>query len=237
MVTTAANHKHSDVWRRVWQVVDDFGRDALQLHKVRSHRSLRSVQDGSADMTFQDWTGNKAADAAAKKGAALHPMYPGLPAIIKDAAEETEVIAKWLGRLGAYLIDLKSPDVQPRAASHNRLELVEIPPVEERTVGWQPRILHCEAKNVRPLQQSPVEQAEQPMPARAAFQDAHASHRLQSCGAYLFCTLCGAHASKRRSRLLASHCRGPCRHVPTQLQRLLRGLHPVSGDPLRSQWF
>ena len=78
-VCTAANRKGADVWRLIWDKVDDIGLNFIDIIKIKSHMSKASVLDGSAGCSLQDWEGNKAADSSAKKGAAMHPVLTKMP--------------------------------------------------------------------------------------------------------------------------------------------------------------
>ena len=120
--------------------------------------SMASVRDGSAGCTWVDWVGNKAADLAPRKGAAIHPMPPMLHEVIKSSHLVIRYIARGLGTLGAHLVRLESPDVQPKVVAAvtgyqnnvcaQSLLLVEIPTEEQMRLSgqWRPRILHCEAR-------------------------------------------------------------------------------------------
>ena len=110
---TAANRAHADIWRQIWIAIDDFGLEYVTLQKVKAHLSLASVQDGSAQVTWQDWHGNRVADLHAKLGAACHPAQAGMKEILETSRSLVTYVAKWLGTLGAFLVGLSSPDVQP----------------------------------------------------------------------------------------------------------------------------
>eukprot|EP00973_Karenia_brevis_P034262 4725989-Karenia_brevis.AAC.1 len=72
-VITAPGREYADMWKVVCDAVDDFGIEAIQLIKVKSHVSERKVRAGEVQMTWQEWKGNQVADKAAKKGAKRHP--------------------------------------------------------------------------------------------------------------------------------------------------------------------
>ena len=146
----------------VWEIYSEWNdtyHDHIQLVKVKSHMSLASVHDGSAGCSWADWTGNKAADLAARKCAAIHPMPPQLQKVIESSHLVIRYIARWLGTVGAHLVRLESPDVQPKPVAPavtgyqgtvcaQSLLLIDIPTEEQmRASGqWRPRILHCEAR-------------------------------------------------------------------------------------------
>ena len=95
---------HADIWRMVWDHIDDYGPHCFKLQKVAAHRSKASVVDGSSGMCFVDWAGNKAVDLLAKKGAAMHPLGEGIAAKVATAQKKVTMVAKWLGAPGAHLI-------------------------------------------------------------------------------------------------------------------------------------
>ncbi len=55
-----------------------------------------------------------AADLAAKRSAAVHPVHPDLETIIKNRRAVTFDIVRWLGTVGGHLVGLEGPGVQPR---------------------------------------------------------------------------------------------------------------------------
>ena len=248
----AANMQHADIWRDIWAAIEDFGLEHIELVKIKSHRSLNSVIDGSAGCTWADWAGNKAADLAAKRGAAIHPVRPDLGEIITNGRTVVSGIAKWLGTLGAYLVDLDCPDVQtrtvqPAVRAHGNyvptqnLLLVDIPAEEDirASGGWGPRVLHCEARRAGRETRRRVAGAEPSLgqdpgtssARRAQPADMHESHRLYETGAYIFCHTCGAHSTGRKNAGLRAVCQKP--HVGSTigcLKRLRDGCHPTTGE-------
>ena len=78
---------------------------------------------------------------------------------ITVVSEVVAAIARWLGTVGAVLMDTGTPDVQARVekvvipprwdgtASAQHLELTKIPAAADRH-GWEPRVLHREQANV-----------------------------------------------------------------------------------------
>ena len=62
---TAASRQGADLWKLIWDRLDDIGLEDIELVKIASHQSRASVQDGSAGCTMADWLGNGAADKAA----------------------------------------------------------------------------------------------------------------------------------------------------------------------------
>ena len=257
---TAASMQHADIWRAIWDAAEDFGLEHVTLVKIRSHTSLARVRDGSAGCTWTDWAGNRAADSSAKKGAAIHPAAPGLKEAIQNGRILITGIARWLGTVGAYLVELDSPDVQPKVATRairaygdyvapQSMLLVDIPSEEDgQSSGeWRPRVLHCEARLAeRERKQRDCEAARghgrhEPCAGSAArasrtagsMADVHQSHSLCKVGPYVFCYACGAHSSVRRSARLRAACQRPQRHDSIgQRKRLRDGRHPITGDRL-----
>ena len=160
MACTAANRAHADIWKQIWAAIDDFGLEYITVEKVQAHLSLTSVQDGSAGVTWQDWQGNRVADAQAKLGAACHPAKADMKELLETGRSLVTFVAKWLGTLGVFLVGLNSPDIQPKqhkvpvrliyggTSSYQELTLIEIPANAGDMSGWKPRVLHREQKHI-----------------------------------------------------------------------------------------
>ena len=69
--TTSSGCRYADVWRLFWLAISDFGRDLVTVVKVPSHRTLEAFV-ASPGTLVADWHGNRQADLAAKRGAAMH---------------------------------------------------------------------------------------------------------------------------------------------------------------------
>ena len=109
---TAANRKGAEIWRRIWDKLEDVGVEGIKLVKIASHKSRTSVLDGTAGCTLADWLGNRAADTAAKAGARMHTACPDMGTRLQNAHSLTQAVAHWIGTLGAHLVGIGSPDTQ-----------------------------------------------------------------------------------------------------------------------------
>eukprot|EP00973_Karenia_brevis_P087852 12185267-Karenia_brevis.AAC.1 len=94
--TTAPLRRHADLWRQIWDALEDFGAEHVKVVKVASHKSLSSVQSGAAGMTFQEWAGNKAADHAAKRGAWIHPPVADIAENLQESWKTAQVFGRWI---------------------------------------------------------------------------------------------------------------------------------------------
>ena len=81
---TASNRMHADIWRLIWEAVEDFGLCYITMQKVKAHVALARIKDGSVDCSWLDWSGNQLADLQAKQGAACHPVEKTLQQTISN---------------------------------------------------------------------------------------------------------------------------------------------------------
>ena len=229
--TTGPCRKHADIWRLIWDTVEDFGRDCITLQKVESHVSLAKVRDGSAGLSFQDWAGNKKADEAAKKGAGMHPINAPLVERTESQRQLTREIGTWIGQVGAFLVSHGNPDVSTAGAEKPiacQLELTSVP-MDFAAVGrsWKPRLYAHERRSAG--KSARVVTLASGSAADTAKQLWHGSHSLYAVGDFIFCWDCGGRTSgKRLSKLLASSCKGRCGSV-AGATALREGRHPTSG--------
>ena len=244
---TAANRKGADVWSLIWDKLEDIGVELIEFVKISSHKSRASVLDGTAGCTLADWLGNRSVDTAAKEGARLHPVHPDMDMWLRNAHVLTAAVARWIGTLAAHLVSIGSPDIQEapavarrrvldlygKVSRHQSLELIDIPMRREGDVYtelglWQPRVLHCEAKNLAGAAAG-LGQAERPtQSARPVPLAQYPSHEMRTAGAVVFCRNCGGYTSKRRSTLLDGECHGPAQVSNMAVKRLREGRHPVT---------
>ena len=162
--------------------------------KITSHQSEARVLRGGGGCSWAHWAGNKAADRAAKRGAALHPTRPGLAQRLQAAAEHTEAVAMWIGRLGAHLVTKGRPDIDatlPRAqrvTGHAKVKLQ----------------LQCAFGGERPTEEQPGRSDQASVmsvgPPAALRSRVHSTHVLYRTGPVLFCWHCGGHCHQRGSR-------------------------------------
>ena len=176
-------------------------------------------------------------------------MHPDLKQWLSNGDLLVTAIAKWIGTLSARLVARGSPDVQsvlpprPKLVREDgipckqALELIEIPVAADRIDGqWQPKVLHCEVKNVSGsvdgLQPSDAQLVEtgghdEPKSWKAA-RKASDTHDLRETGLFVFCRACGGHTSGRCSTVLQATCLGE--RDAACAKRLRNGRHPVSND-------
>jgi hypothetical protein len=237
-VCTASGQKDAGAWKRIWDKVEDIGRENIQLIKVPAHKSRQDVLNGTAGISIRDWTGNAEADKAARAGARLHPSSEELRQQIKDGHDMAKMVCKWLGTLGGHLCKLGSPDVDARPQQHVRgLELVDIPRSSlTPTWHWKPRLLHKEEKKVRQQEVLP-EVAEESPPAMVQQKHPHSSHCLREIvGAprIIFCWTCGAYCGGGAKRVtqpsakFQAVCKGHSGTLQAKLKRCRKGHHPTT---------
>ena len=88
--TSAANPR-AHLWKRYWEVLGP----ATLVHKTMAHSTVAQVHEGQT--TMWEHLGNKAADARARQGAALHPWSDRAQALLDDAWGEALEVAAWAG--------------------------------------------------------------------------------------------------------------------------------------------
>ena len=232
---TAANRMHADIWKLIWEAVQDFGLCYITVRKVKAHVALARIRDGSVDCSWLDWFGNRVADSQAKQGAACHPVEKELQQILVTCSLLVTGVARWLGTIGDHLMALDGPDVQarsPKAPSKMSLELTHIPAFTGDQV-WRPIVLHKEAKNVLkagPELQDGQRRGRPRLGIGSGPDAADRSHDLRKVGGFVFCHRCGGHTTGKTSRVLANQCKG--KSMQTCHRRLREGRHPLTDEVL-----
>ena len=229
---TAASQKGADIWRLIWDKLDDIGLETIDFVKIASHQSRASVLDGRAGCSLPDWLGNQAADKAAKKGAPLHLIDPDLKEELKNGHDMSRVVAKWIGTLGAHLLSLGNPDVSAALKYVSRapaLELIQIPlPLDRSARGWQPRVLHKEAKNICVEIKEAMSNPDAPPVVQLESLALYASHTMRLAGAVRFCWKCGCFTDRGSSKRMQEQCPGGAGTPNRPARRLQQGRHPVT---------
>ena len=206
---TAPGRSHADVWREFWKVAEDFGVEAITVVKVKGH-ATQAMVDGGVVSEVDRW-GNEQADAAAKKGAALHPDVSSTIEAIQGQRSQAQQCALWLGagleaaqQRGALPKELTASQKQdrPRSRPRKRVEIL-------RDEVW-----HAEHRQAH------------------LTEGAHHSHAVHRAGPFFFCVHCGCYGAQRLVAL-AAPC--PMEATPSRrylLNRLLDGRHPRTGMPV-----
>ena len=204
----APGRAHADVWRRFWDVVQDFGGvDVITVLKVKGHATKNMVDMGEV-LEIDRW-GNDQADDAAKRGAAMHPPVRDTMSKIEVSRAVAQQAVQWLGvgleeaqRTGSMPVELTSAEKRgrPQLRPLKRLEVIP-----DEVWQHERRELHFT-------------------------KGAHATHSLKKTGAFWFCEVCGCHGSQKLVALSE-----PCTRATTPsrkylLKRLLAGCHPRTGD-------
>ena len=206
----APGRAHADVWLKFWRIAEEFGGEAaITVTKVKAHATQSMVDEGLVDAV--DKFGNDMADAAAKKGVAMHPPIDTTADRIRVSRHVAGESVRWLGvgledaqRCGAMPAELTQAQkrVRPLLGPRKRLEVIR------DQAWWSEHLGH------------------------AITEGAHPSHALAKLGPYFFCSVCGHHGAQRLVAL-----RSPCPRQTTPsrkylLGKLLAGLHPRTGEHL-----
>ena len=223
------------------QRVDDIGVEQIQVVKVPSHCSYQSVIAGRADISLQDWHGNKFADSGAKRGARLHPSNSAMYEDIISSMKLVSDVCRWYGHLGSRLSQIGYPDVVPIELAKKpstELLLVDIPSTPAERLeggGWLPKIVKAELKFVA---QSSPQPERVPTPAASSqgvCSPAHCSHSLRQAGRLTFCNLCGKYTTQQHedgspkfAKQLLEPCTGSMSKPSGQLCRMRKGHNPTT---------
>ena len=206
----APGRAHADVWKKFWNVAEDFGGSgAIQVFKVKGHATNAMVDQGAVDEV--DRFGNDMADEAAKKGAAMHPSVKAVCEKIEVSRRVAGEAARWLGvgleaaqqcgALPAELTQVQKKD-RPQLRPLKRVEIIP-------DAQWRRDNLVSHLSN-----------------------DAHQSHSLHKVGEVYFCAVCGCYGAQKLLALAS-----PCENAATPsrrylLKRMLAGYHPRIGKHL-----
>ena len=217
---TGSMHAHADVWRSIWNRLDDIGPGQVEVAKVKAHVTLLAVQEGRA--CPKQRLANSWADLAAKAGARLHPRCERASARVR----RTTILVK---RVATYLARLY---VQHERHGAQAKSVTEAYAGGRRAVAA--RRVHRHRHQVRLLRLGMWRcsvclrtSKRQATFAREACRAGWA-HRLWQVGQYIFCASCGGY-SKQRRVLLRTGCRGrlgPGRGA--RLRRLWAGRCPTT---------
>ena len=236
---TAWNRPHAEVWQRIWWALDDIGTRNVEVEWTKGH--VKATAAGRSAAASRAKRGNDAADALARRGAALHPAPSHQARSLRAAAREAAgALCRWLTRLGRVHIvhGVRDVDLRPerrRAAGGWSLEVLppgvevdnghQVSPLPGRRWGCS-RCGHALASRAGLTRRACT--GVPPLAARA-----DASHSLWALGRVIFCTACGAYGA-RRSPLLLRPCRRGCsgRSAEGGLARLRDGRHPATGHAL-----
>ena len=189
--------KHARLWRRWWDLVDAFD-GHVSVSKIPGHATLKMVAEGK--ITAMDRLGNMAADAAANKGARMHPDTSRTQAGLDSIADLQEAVVCTAARIAVLLhpdgaIVGRSAAARPKARIQQPKPPVVIP------------------ASVPALD---VEGHETHIPVEVAYDNGNV---------LVICSRCGAYAGANRVVGL----RGPCtstRGTKQQIALVRRAAHP-----------
>lgn len=209
--TTGSGCKYADAWAKLWHAVEDYGASLVQVRKVPAHLSLAAFERKWPDLPLRFWYGNRAVDQAAKKGAALHRTSEEERRAVAASSEFVDVIGKYIGRSCAF-------DRKRRYCDVVGMDKVAEVPEPARRKARKPV--------ARVVRQAVSLRAEPELGFVV-----HESHKMESLGPFVFCTLCGASASGvRKVPALSIECRTVVtRGRALRLSRLSEGKHPRTG--------
>ena len=180
----------------------------------------------------------------------LEQLYPRvILELVQNAEALVSSVAKWIGWVGAKLIENKSPDVGARgqAPSKSDLVLVDLPPEADRSLGsWIPKLTQHELRLDQLSKQSPPSSsmangsvAPPSVAISSQSQNAepkvHTSHDLRVAGNLVFCDACARYCTQKSAdgaikatKMLLSPCPGRLDKATGQLGRMRKGRNPTT---------
>ena len=237
--TTKGCHAHADLWKRVWDKIDDVGladdqgNPLIRVLKVKAHTSRRAVAQGTIKQWQQD--GNRHADATARRGAAMHPVDEEVLRKHEHALKYSTFIAKYIGRILARIH--RGPyDAAPmrqrgsQVSPGPRRRKVRTKNVYKHTLAFRDDGLFA-CWSCGAIARSEVNLTRRP----CLRNDNLHSHTLWSLngGRTIFCARCGCRSTQRLKQL-----KGPCKGKPSSpsmgivLRDLKLGKNPGSKTSL-----
>jgi len=251
---TSSSRPAADLWREIWRRLDDMGPEGIKVMKVKGHATDADVERGVS--TPWQMACNDHADHFAKWGVTIAEAQCPSQAQ-RDSFKEAKRWYAWLAELvGHWPADVqpRGEPSEPRSTSMPRVgsgsnsaeaagrDISRLP----LYVGLLHRLaevegsLHCEkcGKGV-PMSgswQKATDFAKSKClgTAKQRMEDAGGpdalGHIVYQNGAVVWCRLCGQWGTTRPKKLLKA-CARTC-HQQSQLNRLKRGHHPLSGERL-----
>ena len=232
--TTQGVHVHADLWKQVWDIVEDRGEDSVRVDWCKGHATRKAVVEGK----ILEWqrVGNGAADAAAKEGAALHPSVQGVYDREMLRQRSVALVARFLARINLRVHKVGPYDASPdRSAKYRDKELVKRKAKERQVIDEYP---HNEAQiganawicyDCGGLQRSRRALLATPCGPTVTPEGKHTIWRV---GQYVFCIKCG-HWSNQRISKLRARCNGsPSSQSAKRVldTKLKRGFGPYAKD-------
>ena len=101
---------HADLWKSIFDIVDDIGIELVTVRKVGAHRRVETAR---SPRDLADNQGNGHADVGAKAGVTLHPSDPPLLVEIKKKKREVINVCKFITQ-----IEASSEEVAIRSNTH-----------------------------------------------------------------------------------------------------------------------
>ena len=206
-----------DLWRIVDRAIRARGHKSVAITKTKGHATEGHLDTGVS--TPWERFGNEAADRYAKRGALLHPVNPWTEKVRLAVQSQVKLVACYVARLAARMGEEIPRDSTGRKRSGMSSRAKRAAQRAAEDDGSEAEVHHV-AASLTAAPTGPV--------------GPHRWERLEySRGVrILACRRCGAYVSldqRHRVRLVAAACRGRD-GVPTQRDRIRRGLYPQGGD-------
>jgi len=192
---TSSRRRHAWLWRLIWACLDEMrlpsGQPGVVVFKVKSHRTLRSMEDAT-DEEWRDYRGNELADEGARLGAEAVELLPGVAFSYIETFRKVEDVLVFAAELSCC--DELVPDVERGPWRDDD----EIRKAAETRGAWP-------EQDVTPVGGSALEVQAGPLDRLA--EQVGAGHALMVSGdKVLWCSKCAAFASGKWARSLRDVC-------------------------------
>ena len=204
---TAASRTHADVWRKFWDVAEDFGIENIHVVKVKGHATQADL-DNDLSTPMDKW-GNDLADQQAKRGAALHPVCQATAAERQAEVDCAEQVVSWVGA---------------------GLEAAEASGALPPKLSAQEKVARPRQVKAPSLQVAPDEEWARQQFVVRQINKLHESHALWHVPPFVFCIRCGAYSTHKVQALGEPCTRKVASSKAAFLRRLRDGCHPRTGE-------
>ncbi len=222
---------YAGVWRQIWRLVDDIGRENVRVFWIPAHTSARAVAEGK--ITGLQRICNAKADEQAKKGANMHPSDSETAQRTAWAHSVVRQVGRYVGCINALVGHAVPRDTTAKPAKDGSADAGRMPRISiyaprhvARFIGNRYRCLRC-------LRSAAVRSVLTQLPCRESGKAT--AHALRLTSGIVFCATCGSYSSSRLRGLRGSCSKQAAGSRATALRRLLRGLHPKTGARLLSE--
>ncbi len=226
---TTSSNINADLWKRIKELQDDVGLEGAVARKTKAHRSRRAAEM-SADDPVEQWEGNQLADSMAKDLArrtaeeanGYATAAAGRTAAI-DPIRRAAIAVAWNLRLWPSL-GLSKSKKQRRMIKARPEDMKGHLLAARGPAAWECTRCRLWARGMQGRRAILRDHCKGPIEAQA-----HPTHRTRQDGGVVWCTRCGAYASRLARNLLRPCVGRPSTEAQRNVwRRLQRGMAPTT---------